>query len=121
MQEATSAETMAIGDQEFAAYMDGKREVCTPTISMPGTVRHNFYLSPGSSFKLRATMERLPTGVTSAPPEVTSDEGHFMVQVPAGKHRIEFKKSRYRQFTTEIEVGDGQTVPLNVSLMTTSS
>jgi hypothetical protein len=44
-----------------------------------------------------------------------------MMQVPAGKHRIEVKKSRYRQFTTEIEVGDGQTVPLNVSLMTTSS
>jgi uncharacterized membrane protein len=52
---------------------------------------------------------------------VTSDEGHFMVQVPAGKHRIELKKSGYRQFTTEVEVGDGQTVPLNVSLMTTSS
>jgi len=52
---------------------------------------------------------------------VTSDEGHFMVQVPAGKHRVEVKKPGYRQFTTEIEVGDGQTVPLNVSLMTTSS
>jgi len=52
---------------------------------------------------------------------VTSDEGHFMVQVPAGKHRVEVKKPGYRQFTTEIEVGDGQTIPLNVSLMTTSS
>jgi uncharacterized membrane protein len=52
---------------------------------------------------------------------VTSDEGHFVVQVPAGKHRIEVKKSGYRSFTTEIEVGDGQTMPLNVSLMTTSS
>jgi hypothetical protein len=44
-----------------------------------------------------------------------------MVQVPAGKHRVEVRKSGYRQFTTEIEVGEGQTVPLNVSLMTTSS
>jgi hypothetical protein len=52
---------------------------------------------------------------------VTPDEGHFMVQVPAGKHRVEVKKPGYRQFTTEIEVGDGHTVPLNVSLMTTSS
>jgi hypothetical protein len=51
----------------------------------------------------------------------TSDEGHFMVQVPAGKHRVEVRKSGYRQFMTEIEVGEGQTVPLNVSLMTTSS
>jgi hypothetical protein len=52
---------------------------------------------------------------------VTSDEGHFLEQVPAGKHRVEIKKPGYRQFTTEIEVGDGQTVPQNVSLMTTSS
>jgi PEGA domain len=143
------------------------------------TVRHNFYLSPGASFKLRATMERLAAGERSEPPElapalpapptgtyrtpattgrtavrppavrpaeavgfgtldifvqpasaeiaidgqrwVTSDEGHFMVQVPVGKHRVEVKKSGYRQFTTEIEVGEGEMVPLNVSLMTTSS
>jgi hypothetical protein len=116
------------------------------------TVRHNFYLSPGGSFKLRATMERLPVGEKSEPPElapavpappagtyrmparaprvavaptqvrpaeavgfgtldifvqptsaevtidgqrwVTSDEGHFMVPVPAGKHRVEVKKAR---------------------------
>lgn len=51
---------------------------------------------------------------------VTSDEGHFMVRVPVGKHRVEVEKSGYRQFTTEIEVGDGETVPLDVSLMTTS-
>jgi hypothetical protein len=143
------------------------------------TVRHNFYLSPGASFKLHATMERLPAGATSEPPELapavpappagtyrtpatrsraavpplavqpaeavgfgtldifvqptsaevtidgqrwaTSDEGHFMVQVPAGKHRVEVRKSGYREFATEIEVGDGETVPLNVSLITTSS
>jgi hypothetical protein len=52
---------------------------------------------------------------------VSSDEGHFMVHVPAGKHRIEISKSGYREFKTEIEVGDGQTVPLNVSLMTAPS
>jgi hypothetical protein len=143
------------------------------------TVRHNFYLSPGASFKLSVTMERLPAGETSEPPElapsvpappagsyrtpvtpprtklpppaaraaqavgfgtldifvqptsaevtidgqrwVTADEGHFIVQVPAGKHRVEVKRSGYRAFTTEIEVGDGENVPLNVSLMTTSS
>jgi hypothetical protein len=143
------------------------------------TVRHNFYLSPSASFKLRATMERLPAGVKSEPVElapdvpappagsyrtpvtpprtplpqpavrsveavgfgtldlfvqptsadvtidgqrwVTSDKGHFMVQVPAGRHRVEISKSGYRTFSTEIEVGDAQTIPLNVSLMTTSS
>jgi len=155
------------GGHTVVLYLEGYR-----------TVRQNFYLSPGSSFKLRATMERLPAGVTSEPPElapavpappagsyrtpvtpprkplpppavrsaeavgfgtldifvqptsaevtidgqrwVTSDEGHFMVQVPAGKHRVEVKKSGYRQFTTEIEVGDGQTVSLNVSWLTSS-
>jgi hypothetical protein len=156
------------GGHTIVLYLEGYR-----------TVRHNFYLSPGASFKLRATMERLRVGEKSEPPEVaqpvpapptgtyrmpatpprvavappsvrpaeavgfgtldifvqptsaevtidgqrwvTSDEDHFMVQVPAGKHRIEVKKSGYRQFTTEIEVADGQTVPLNVSLMTPSS
>jgi hypothetical protein len=44
-----------------------------------------------------------------------------MVQVPVGKHRVDVSKSGYRQFTTEIEVGDGQTMPINVSLMTTTS
>jgi hypothetical protein len=49
---------------------------------------------------------------------VTADEGHFMLQMPAGKHRVEISKAGYRTF---IEVGDGETVPLNVSLMMTSS
>ncbi|HLG57538.1 MAG TPA: PEGA domain-containing protein [Vicinamibacterales bacterium] len=155
------------GGHTVVLYLDGYR-----------TVRHNFYLSPGASFKLRATMERLPAGETSEIPELaapapappagtyrtpvtpprtpmppaagaaqavgfgtldifvqpsnsdvtidgqrwaTSDEGHFMVQVPVGKHRVEVKKPGYRQFMTEIEVEDGQTVPLNVSLMTTAS
>jgi hypothetical protein len=143
------------------------------------TVRHNLYLGPASSFKLRATMERLAAGETSEPPElappvpappagtyqppatpprtpvpqpaprvqpaigfgtldlyirpagaevtidgqrwVSSDEGHFVVQVPAGKHRIEVEKAGYRRFTTEIDVGDGETEQLNVSLVTATS
>jgi len=154
------------GGHTIVLFLDGYR-----------TVRHSFYLSPASSFTLRATMERLPAGATSEPPELappvpappagtyrspatpprtptpqptvrpaeaagfgtldvfvqptdaqitidgqrwfTSDEGHYLVQVPAGKHRVEVSKSGFRQFTTEIAVGDGQTVPLNVSLMTT--
>jgi len=156
------------GGHTIVLYLEGYR-----------TARHNFYLSPGSSFKLRAMMERLPAGVTSEPPEiapsvpappsgtyrtpatpprapapepaaraaeavgfgtldvyvqpasadvtidgqrwVTSDEGHFVVQIPAGKHRVDVSKSGYRRFTTEVEVGDGETMPLNVSLMTTPS
>lgn len=140
------------------------------------TARHNFYLSPGSSFTVRATMEALPAGETSEPPDlappvpappagtyrtpvtpprrpapapaarpaeavgfgtldifvqptsaavtidgqqwVTSDEGHFVVQVPAGRHRVEVSKSGYRKFVTDAEIAEGQTFPLNVSLMT---
>jgi uncharacterized membrane protein len=48
---------------------------------------------------------------------VSSDEGHFMVQVPTGRHRIEVRTLGYRQFATAIEIRDGETSPLNVSLM----
>jgi hypothetical protein len=155
------------GGHTIVLYLDGYR-----------TARHNIYLSPASSFKLRATMERLPAGVTSEPPELappvpappagtyrtpatpagkplpeavprapaavgfgtldlylqpatadvtidgqrwlSSDEGHFMVQVPAGKHRVEVTKPGYRGFTTEIEVREGEAMPLNVSLIATT-
>lgn len=155
------------GGHTIVLYLEGYR-----------TVRHNIYLKPASSFKLRATMERLPAGVTSEPPElappvpappagtyrapttppkrpgpqpapraaeaagfgtldlyvqpataevtidghpwVSSDEGHFMVQVPAGKHHVEVGESGYRQFTTDIEIREGEAMPLNVSLITTS-
>jgi hypothetical protein len=52
---------------------------------------------------------------------VSSDEGHFVVQVTAGMHRIQVAKSGYRTFSTEFEVRDGQLAPLNVSLMTTEA
>jgi hypothetical protein len=153
------------GGHTIVLYLEGYR-----------TVRHSIYLRPASVFTLRATMERLPAGVTSEPPELapavpappagtyrtpvtppstalpqpaarpseavgfgtldlyvqpaaaevtidgkrwlTSDEGHFMVQVPAGKHRVEVSKSGYRQLTTEVEIREGEATPLNVSLLT---
>jgi hypothetical protein len=122
------------GGHTIVLFMEGYR-----------TVRYSLYLSSGASFRLRATMERLPAGAARAPPELatpvpappagsyrmpatpptrslfqpavrpaeavgfgtldifvqptsaevtiegqrwaTSDEGHFMVQVPAGKPR----------------------------------
>jgi hypothetical protein len=48
---------------------------------------------------------------------VSSDEGHFVVQVPEGPHRIEVTKAGYQRFSADLEVRDGATVPLNVSLM----
>ena len=46
----------------------------------------------------------------------TSDAGHFVVQVPAGRHSIVITSAGYRQFATELQIGEGETRPLNVSL-----
>ena len=157
------------GGHSIVLYLEGYR-----------TVRHNIYLQPGAAFNLRQTMEKLPPGVASEPPDVaspvpappagsyrtpvtppsrsapqapapaaskavgfgtldiwvqpssaevvidgqpwaTSDEGHFVVQVPAGKHRIEVTKPGYRGYSSEIDVPEGEAMPLNVSLMTSTS
>jgi hypothetical protein len=50
-------------------------------------------------------------------PWVSNEGGHFMVQIPVGQHRIEVSKQGYRRFATTLEMGDGETKPLNVSLM----
>lgn len=144
------------------------------------TTHHNIYLQPGSTFKLRDTLERLPPGSVSEPPPVapavppppegtyrtprwpapvpsgspappvppsqaagfgvldlrvqpaaalvlvdgkpweSSDEGHLAVQLPAGMHRIEISSAGHRRFTTTIEVREGETTPLNVSLTATA-
>jgi hypothetical protein len=155
------------GGHNIVLYREGYR-----------TAYHNAYLRPGSTFRLRDTLERLPPGMRSEPPpfappvpppphgsyttprtppsaplpqatvpreptsapagfatfdlrvqpvdaEVTidgqrwmsSEEGHFVLQVPAGMHRVEVTKAGYRGFSNEVEVRDGETTPLNVSLM----
>jgi hypothetical protein len=48
---------------------------------------------------------------------VSAEEGHFVVQVAVGTHHVEVTKSGYRRFVSDIEVRDGDTSPLNVSLM----
>ena len=48
---------------------------------------------------------------------ISSDEGHFVVQVPVCMHRIDVTKSGYQRFATDIEVVDGETTPLTVSVM----
>jgi hypothetical protein len=42
----------------------------------------------------------------------------LVVHVSEGPHKIEVQKEGYRTFTTEIRVGRGETVPLNISLRT---
>jgi hypothetical protein len=141
------------------------------------TITHSIYLRPGSTFRLRENMLRLPPGAPSEPPPLappvpapppgsysmprtapppltaqappavptgelatldiyvqppnvdvsidgrpwlSSDEGHFVVDVPEGRHRIEVSKAGYRTFSTEIDAKRGETVPLNVSLVATT-
>jgi hypothetical protein len=48
---------------------------------------------------------------------LTSDSGHFVVQLPAGAHHVEVSKDGYRRFAIDLSVRDAETAPLNVSLM----
>jgi hypothetical protein len=50
-------------------------------------------------------------------PWVSSDAGHFMVQVPAGTHRVEVRRGGYRHFIADVVVREAETSPLNVSLV----
>lgn len=47
---------------------------------------------------------------------VSSDAGQFVVQVSVGPHRVEVVKTGYQRFSTEIQVRERETTPLNVSL-----
>jgi hypothetical protein len=49
------------GGHRIVLYLEGYR-----------TTRHNLYLRPGSTFKLRDTLVRLPAGVSSDPPELVA-------------------------------------------------
>lgn len=48
---------------------------------------------------------------------MTTDKGHFRLQVPTGTHRIEVRRSGRQPFAADVEVREGQETPLNVSLM----
>jgi len=47
---------------------------------------------------------------------MTSEPGHFVVQLATGRHTVEVSLAGYRTFTTEVQVREGETTPLNVSL-----
>ena len=47
---------------------------------------------------------------------VTSEEGHFVVQVSVGMHRVEVIRPGHHAFARDLEVREGQETPLNVSL-----
>jgi hypothetical protein len=39
-----------------------------------------------------------------------------VVQVAEGRHRVEVSKQGYRRYWTDIDIREGETTPLNVSL-----
>lgn len=54
-------------------------------------------------------------------PWVSTENGHFVLHVPAGMHRIEIRRRGFRTFSTEVDVREGESTPLNVSLTTMTS
>jgi hypothetical protein len=46
----------------------------------------------------------------------SSDDQRLVVQLSAGRHHIEVRKSGYRPLTTDVDVRGGASTPLNVSL-----
>jgi uncharacterized membrane protein len=48
---------------------------------------------------------------------VSSDAGHFVIELPTGTHRVEVSQKGYRTLSTDVTVGVGEHAPLNVSLM----
>jgi PEGA domain-containing protein len=151
------------GGHEITLYLAGYR-----------TVRERVYLSPGSTFKLRDTMVRLPAGEVSEPPQLappipeppvgtftaprtrgpippppsaptsaalgygtlslhvqpdgaevwidgerwaSTDSARLVIEVSADMHRVEIVKNGYRTYSTDVVIREGETTPLNVSLM----
>jgi uncharacterized membrane protein len=43
-------------------------------------------------------------------------DDRLVVQVTDGRHHIEVRKDGYQPFATDVEVRDGESLPLNVSL-----
>lgn len=50
---------------------------------------------------------------------VSSEQGHLMVQLGAGTHRVEVSKDGYTTYAVDVEIRDGETTPLNVGLTRT--
>jgi hypothetical protein len=46
----------------------------------------------------------------------TTDEGHFVVQLPAGKHRLELNKTGYFRLATDVAISEGETNTLDLTL-----
>lgn len=50
---------------------------------------------------------------------LSSEQGHLMVQLGAGMHRVEVSKAGYTTYAVDVEIRDGETSALNVGLTPT--
>jgi PEGA domain len=50
---------------------------------------------------------------------VSSEKGHFVVQMTAGSHRLEISRPGYGSYEADVEIAEGGATPLNVSLTRT--
>jgi hypothetical protein len=48
---------------------------------------------------------------------ISSEEGHYVLQLPIGRHRVEVFEEQFRRFSVEIEIREGETMPLDVNLL----
>jgi PEGA domain-containing protein len=46
----------------------------------------------------------------------SADGERLVVQLAAGAHKVEVRKDGFRSYTTQVDIKDGETLPINVSL-----
>jgi hypothetical protein len=90
--------------------------VTPPALPAPSTAPNTAHAAGFGAFELHIQPADAEVTIDGRP-WATSEEGHFVVQVPAGPHRLEASKAGYWQLSAKFEVRDGQTTALKVSLM----
>ena len=77
-------------------------------------------IAPGVSANVGTIIVRVQPGGAEVTIDgerwTSSDDERLIVQVSAGRHRVDVRKDGYRPVSTEVDVRGGATTPLNVSL-----
>jgi hypothetical protein len=119
--------------ERLAAGLSSEPPTLNPPVPAPPTGTYRMPHTPQPP--IVGTVEATPLPVTTIgtldlrvqPPTATvlidgqrwmsSDGAHFVVQLPAGMHRLDVSELGYQQFIREVQVRHGETVALNVSLI----
>jgi hypothetical protein len=73
--------------------------------------------APYGSLSIRVQPADASVLIDGEPWSAPAGQDRLVVQLPAGRHRVEIRKDGYEAYTAEVEVVSGQAVPLNVSLL----